>query len=582
MYSLNAFLMTWELILYNAIPQTTEHYYQGKVTMKQINFSLSVGAFVYVAFLFPLIYIASKINNFRFITVFSSYLYVISCFLRLIPTFFNQQMKYAFEYLTAAIIIFQIGSIFTYSTPSNISALWFGSKERVLATTIGASSATVGVALNFLLTPFIIKIRWFMKDVSDFHGNMPLLLYGELILQSVLAIVMTIYFPASPKIAPSYSENYKRESEKENENLISDNNTNDNNSDEKTALLAQQNNVQYSTDNFDGNIQQSQIIQSDTNSPDITSSETIPSKPNTNLSFFKSLRILFTSPQFIMLLLYAGITSGACQAYNDNATYLCTVLHFSETTGGIVSSIDTVAAVVGAAVLPIIMRGCLLKKDKFFYFTTFLICGVSFAALLITMPCPDSWVKHKSMLMEALRINSLENNQNQFQTSQNQQQYQQQQPKLISTLISHIFPQYKYQQQQQEQNYSSLIKPNLPLIISGSTLGGIFAGLPYSLFFETAAEISYPISEAISGAAITFATNITYFTSVFVFGVVGAGWTSIVALILVLVGTLIVPFSKISFNRSAIEEQERAKDQNITNNYIDDNDKDLLVNEFNV
>ncbi|KAA6356644.1 MAG: hypothetical protein EZS28_047829, partial [Streblomastix strix] len=165
----------------------------------------------------------------------------------------------------------------------------------------------------------------------------------------------------------------------------------------------------------------------------------------------------------------------------------------------------TVAAVVGAAVLPIIMRGCLLKKDKLFYFTTFLICGVSIAALLITMPCPDS-----------------------------------------------------------------------------STLGGIFAGLPYSLFFETAAEISYPISEAISGAAITFATNITYFTSVFIFGVVGAGWTSFVALILVLIGTLIVPFSKISFNRSAIEEQERAKDQNITNNNIDDNAKDLLISKLSI
>lgn len=62
----------------------------------------------------------------------------------------------------------------------------------------------------------------------------------------------------------------------------------------------------------------------------------------------------------------------------------------------------------------------------------------------------------------------------------------------------------------------------------------------------------------------------------FVFGVVGAGWTSFAARMLVLIGTLIVPFSKISFNRSDIEELERAKDHNLTNN-IDDNDKDLLV-----
>ncbi|KAA6386146.1 MAG: hypothetical protein EZS28_018325 [Streblomastix strix] len=305
-------------------------------------------------------------------------------------------MKYAFVYITVATVIFQTGSIITYSTPSNVSALWFSSDQRILGTMISTTSATLGAALDYFVTPFLVKIRIGFKG-QEFHGNMPVILYGELVIQSIIAILLTIYFPAAPKIPPSYSENYKREQSKE-------------------------------------------------------------------------------QNKFVVLLLYSGIQSGASQSYNDNATYLLTYLEYSQTTGGIVSSIITVSAVIGGIILPLIMR-ILVKKDKFVYFVSFLLMDLALSAL-------------------------------------------------------------------------------------GTVILGLNSGLCYSLFFETAAEIAFPVPEDVSGTVLTFANNFMYFIDMLVYGLVGAEWTTFIALVSTVVSTVFIPFSKVSFKRSALEDQERAKEQN--------------------
>lgn len=178
---------------------------------------------------------------------------------------------------------------------------------------------------------------------------------------------------------------------------------------------------------------------------------------------------------------------------------MLTELGFSESTGGIVSSVDTISAAVGAIMLPLVMHGKLKKKDKVVYFAIFLICNFSFSLLFIQMPAPKSWFK----------------------------------------------PDHKY---------PSIVKPLLPLIFAGSIIGGVAAGMAYPLFFESAAEITFPVSEGISGAAITFATTITYFVALFIFGLVGSHWTTLVSLSFGVVGTILIPFLKITFNRSEVEE----------------------------
>ncbi|KAA6358490.1 MAG: hypothetical protein EZS28_045984 [Streblomastix strix] len=58
--------MDFELQLFTAVPKTTVHYYsEAKIQMSQINYSLAIGAIVYTAILFPMMFIDSKINNFR-------------------------------------------------------------------------------------------------------------------------------------------------------------------------------------------------------------------------------------------------------------------------------------------------------------------------------------------------------------------------------------------------------------------------------------------------------------------------------------------------------------------------------------
>ncbi|KAA6364396.1 MAG: hypothetical protein EZS28_040077, partial [Streblomastix strix] len=225
LFCFNGFLMDVELQVYNAVPQTMEHYYEkGGVTMKQINYSLAVGALTYTVLLFPMMFVESKINNFRFIIVLSSYMYLLGCILRLIPTIFTSQMSHAFGYMAASSAIIYIGSIFTYATPSKLSALWFGENERVLATSLAAICPTIGIAFDYLLFPFLAELRWGLDNsgaTKEFHGNMALLLYFELILQIICCLMMTVYFPAKPSIPPSFAENSKREQSKQQKEQVS-------------------------------------------------------------------------------------------------------------------------------------------------------------------------------------------------------------------------------------------------------------------------------------------------------------------------------------------------------------------------
>ncbi|KAA6377814.1 MAG: hypothetical protein EZS28_026659 [Streblomastix strix] len=235
-----------------------------------------------------------------------------------------------------------------------------------------------------------------------------------------------------------------------------------------------------------------------------SASLTTETKPD-SISFLKSLQIIFTSPQMIMLLLFCGLSVGGIQAYNNNVTYMMTVLEFKQSIGGLVSSFATTSAVVGAVLLPLAQKTCFKKKDKFFYLIVFIICDVVYTLLLLTMPVPESWIKKKH-------------------------------------------------------EYQSIIKPSLPLIFITSIFAGIFVCMSYPLFFETAAEISFPVNEIVSGASITLATTVTYFVALLTFSAVKAEYTTLVALCLCVLGSILIPFLKVSYKRSEMEDLEREKE----------------------
>ncbi|KAA6384736.1 MAG: hypothetical protein EZS28_019739 [Streblomastix strix] len=202
--------MDYTLYVLNAVPETAINYYkEGKITMKMINYSIAAATLTYTILLFPLMFIISKYDNLKVFLVLAAYSTLLSCILRLIPTIFSSQLKYSFIYIIISSVIIKTGSMFSLSTPSKLSALWFSSNERVLSTSLSAISPIIGVAFCFIFSPLLAKIRWGYSKVEEFHGNMPLLLYSDLILQLILTVLMTFTFQSKPPRPPSYSDQQK-------------------------------------------------------------------------------------------------------------------------------------------------------------------------------------------------------------------------------------------------------------------------------------------------------------------------------------------------------------------------------------
>ena len=78
--------------------------------------------------------------------------------------------------------------------PPKISSVWFPPKERVFATAVAVTFQSVGVALGFVMNPYITQVY----DIRTM-----LIVQAEL--SVFIAIFFTIYFPPRPPTPPSAS-----------------------------------------------------------------------------------------------------------------------------------------------------------------------------------------------------------------------------------------------------------------------------------------------------------------------------------------------------------------------------------------
>jgi len=77
-------------------------------------------------------------------------------------------------------------------TPVNVSAIWFGEKERTTSTAVATIANNLGQGLAFVFTPYLVKnfgIQYFLTV--------------EAVFSFVLMCLFFMYFPASPKSPPS-------------------------------------------------------------------------------------------------------------------------------------------------------------------------------------------------------------------------------------------------------------------------------------------------------------------------------------------------------------------------------------------
>lgn len=84
--------------------------------------------------------------------------------------------------------------------PPRLSSIWFPPKQRTFATAIAAMSQSIGVALAFIIIPFLTQ-----------SYGIHTMLYVQAEMGLFVALLATIYFPSRPPTPPSVTATAKRE-----------------------------------------------------------------------------------------------------------------------------------------------------------------------------------------------------------------------------------------------------------------------------------------------------------------------------------------------------------------------------------
>ena len=100
------------------------------------------------------------------------------------------------------------------SATTQLSANWFPSNERNIATAISGQSSNIGISISFILGPLLVPDvnTSFISSHSrsDLTDSILLLLYIEAAAPVAVFALIVLYFPSRPKSAPSISATVER------------------------------------------------------------------------------------------------------------------------------------------------------------------------------------------------------------------------------------------------------------------------------------------------------------------------------------------------------------------------------------
>ncbi|KAH7830659.1 putative MFS transporter, FLVCR family, feline leukemia virus subgroup C receptor-related protein [Monocercomonoides exilis] len=373
-YSLNAFMSSAEFSFYSAVPQSIQDYYsEAGITMNHINMCLSLSGFFAIAFLIITQYLDYKFSNLRALTLLSSWCLIISCIIRLLPSWIPGLMPNAFAFMAIGLAINQIGSSFSFPTSSLLSATWFGSSERLFTTTFAAGASQIGFALGFLLFPFIVNAPHVVGVVLHFL----------LAMQGCCTIALTIYFPSRPPQPPSISEMLKLEQRKTK-----------NDKKQSESVLKRTNcrtELNFETLISESNDRSCSSSSNERINGDYQSANTPPPSKKKCCSD-KALKTIqsLCQPSFIFLCAAYAFESASSQAFAGNITYFYTVMGYKESVGGIFAFANSVAMVAGSFILSTVAGKCIRSKEKLLLCVTFVATALIALFFVFVLPIQPS------------------------------------------------------------------------------------------------------------------------------------------------------------------------------------------------
>jgi FLVCR family feline leukemia virus subgroup C receptor-related protein len=74
----------------------------------------------------------------------------------------------SFVLLFSGQLLSAVAQVFILGVPPRIAAVWFPANERGKATAVGVTANTVGIAIGFLLSPYLVRQETLEHDLKDY------------------------------------------------------------------------------------------------------------------------------------------------------------------------------------------------------------------------------------------------------------------------------------------------------------------------------------------------------------------------------------------------------------------------------
>ena len=146
----------------------------------------------FILFTIPFVWCLKRFGL-RVIGISSAWILAIGCTIRVFVPYVPSASKWLWVIHIGHILIGYVG-LPVMILPPKISSVWFPPKERVFATAVAVTFQSVGVAVGFVMNPYLTQ----QYDIRTM-----LIVQAEISI--FIAILFTVYFPLRPPTPPSKS-----------------------------------------------------------------------------------------------------------------------------------------------------------------------------------------------------------------------------------------------------------------------------------------------------------------------------------------------------------------------------------------
>ena len=171
--------------------------YYNPLICVSLHFYIAYSPMCFILFTIPFVWCLKRFGL-RVVGISGAWILALGCTMRVFVPYTPNASKWLWLIHVGHILIGYVG-LPVMILPPKISSVWFSPKERVFATAVAVTFQCVGVALGFVINPYLTQ-QYSIRTMLIVQAEMSVF----------IAIFFSIYFPPCPPTPPSISAKEKR------------------------------------------------------------------------------------------------------------------------------------------------------------------------------------------------------------------------------------------------------------------------------------------------------------------------------------------------------------------------------------